>query len=1365
MHLPLPKSIKHPQWRSACFAMACWLLCCHHAIISQNSLAFSRIVEHSYGINDGLHELCVEKVYLDSRGHLFIVSCQASASRSLLVYEYDGRQSYPAAFKLEHKPILIFFEEATVENLIYGSYTYTLKDGSDAYALFQYNTITGRTMCFDMPDKAAVHSVLAAEDALFACVFYPESRQWKILCVRDGGIVAQQSFSMDFFPDARKAKLAITPNDYWVVYSLNIVYRINRADGTLRQYTLPDISSGLRSNIRFFFTHGKDLWLWRTNGIFLWDVSADRFIKNPYWPSDWQGTNSGQSISMAKDLQDNVLIRYVNLEEQQRIILIDAQHEVTEVTSAHWTGPKDVFGIAKDFGENKFGFGHNFRGNDFKQGILFYTPGLQFVQFTANSAIQAMVDDAPYRSMVQLDEQTIMTTPGWKIPYTNGAWIPAPHAKVKKESPDWVTDMKKDSLGNIWRVVDNPENKQRISVLLRLNSTSQTVDSFFTDQYIQRFDFKDDDNIVFASNQNVYLFNISSRRIQLLTRTPFESPINQVLVGSNGIIWIAASMGLFKLDLSTGEEKWISLLSAPTGILRIHENAQGILWLGTPLNGVLRYEPGTGRVKVIDQTKGLSNNTVVNLLEDNDGDIWAGTFMGISLISPEGEVIGKVYKENGLVDNECNRWSQLKLADGRLAFGTNKGLSFIDPTLYKKQIQERAKTQIYLTGLTTQASDQSSLSIDLFQQFKQNESIVLPANSRNLEIRFALSEYSAPESSTFAYRIEGYNNEWNYIGNQRKLNLNALPAGNYNILVKGADRWGQWSENPVVIPVTVQEFFYKRWWFYLLCALPFVVIFFIWQQRQRGERIRLEREVQNRTATIKQQADKLMEADQMKSRLYTNITHEFRTPLTVISGLADMIEKPTNAKDLIKNNSQSLLRLVNQMLDLTKLESGHLKMELMQADVIPYVQYLVEAIHSLAEAKGIGLVFSKETDQVMMDFDEKKLESIVFNLLSNAIKFTPKNGLVTLHVQEAQDNLQITVTDNGIGIAPDKLPHIFDRFYQVDDSATRQGEGTGIGLTLTRELVELMGGSIRVQSPGPQGAGTEFVVSLPITQVASKSLPGITPTGSREEKASVGAPEISAQAQSADLPLLLLIEDNADVVTYIKLCLQDRYTIEWAENGAIGIEKALEIIPDIIISDVMMPEKDGYEVCDTLKNDERTSHIPIILLTAKADIDSRLQGLRTGADDYLTKPFLKEELLIRLEKMVELRRTLQARYARMAGAPMQQPPVEPTLDDTFLQKIADWVEANLSDSEFGGPSLAGKMLLSESQLSRKIKALTGQSTAIHIRSIRLRIAREMLQQTRHTVSEIAYETGFTSPFYFSRAFSQEFGFPPSDLHK
>ncbi len=523
-------------------------------------------------------------------------------------------------------------------------------------------------------------------------------------------------------------------------------------------------------------------------------------------------------------------------------------------------------------------------------------------------------------------------------------------------------------------------------------------------------------------------------------------------------------------------------------------------------------------------------------------------------------------------------------------------------------------------------------------------------------------------------------------------------------------------------------------------------------------------------------AVRLQELDTFKSRLYTNITHEFRTPLTVILGMAQQAsEKPQESLQegmtLITRNGQNLLNLVNQILDLSKLESGNLSLHYQQGDVVNFVEYILESLHSLAQSKGVQMHFLSDMEVLTIDFDQTRLQQVVTNLLSNAIKFTPKGGHIYLSLHTQKEALVLKVKDNGAGIPPDKLPLIFDRFYQVDDTATRHGEGTGIGLTLTKELVELMGGKITVQSPAPDGVGTEFSVSLPIHQNAEMGpaklpAPLMTAPSFSDEMAATQTTE-SPLSPNPDLPLLLLIEDNTDVAMYIKACLEGRYTIEWAANGAIGIERALETIPDIIISDVMMPEKDGYEVCQTLKNDERTSHVPIVLLTAKADVQSKLEGLGVGADAYLSKPFLKEELFIRLEKLVELRRRLQEKYAgkdfvafsREAPAPAMSSP-----DDVFLKRATSFILADLDDAEFGNEELARKMIMSESSLNRKMKALTDKTLSLFIRSVRLQQGKILLQTTDLNISEIAYSVGFTDPAYFSRIFSQEFGAAPSKFN-
>lgn len=521
------------------------------------------------------------------------------------------------------------------------------------------------------------------------------------------------------------------------------------------------------------------------------------------------------------------------------------------------------------------------------------------------------------------------------------------------------------------------------------------------------------------------------------------------------------------------------------------------------------------------------------------------------------------------------------------------------------------------------------------------------------------------------------------------------------------------------------------------------------------------------------EADRLQELNDFKARFYTNITHEFRTPLTVIMGMSENIKDHPQEKKLIQRNSTNLLRLINQLLDLSKLESGSLVLKKVHQDIIVYLQYLTESFYSNATQKNIRLVFYSEEKEVMMDYDEEKILQIIYNLLSNALKFTPQDGKIVFHASKIEEEglpvLKLKIKDNGQGISPADIPHIFDRFYQVNHADFRQAEGTGIGLALTKELVELMNGRIDVESE--LGVGTEFLLYLPIKAqlpatkyTAGKAITGFNnkePEDSTISSLHTDNESSTTEAVDSELPELLIIEDNEDIIIYIKTVLSGQYVFHTAKNGVAGIEKAFEIIPDIIISDVMMPEKNGYEVCETLKQDERTSHIPIVLLTAKSTQEDKILGLKFGADAYLTKPFDKEELVVRLEKLVNIRQQLQMRYAN-AAAPSS---TSPSIDDVFLDKLHEQIQSQLSDTEFGVLQLAEAARLSQMQLYRKLKALTGKTPSQFIRAYRLRQALLLLQKGELTISEIAYEVGFADPSYFSRMFQKEFKKNPSDYFK
>ena len=531
------------------------------------------------------------------------------------------------------------------------------------------------------------------------------------------------------------------------------------------------------------------------------------------------------------------------------------------------------------------------------------------------------------------------------------------------------------------------------------------------------------------------------------------------------------------------------------------------------------------------------------------------------------------------------------------------------------------------------------------------------------------------------------------------------------------------------------------------------------------------------------EADNLRELDKSKNSFFTNITHEFRTPLTIIKGMGNLIKsRPGEWMGIglqkIETNSDILLRLVNQMLTLAKTEAGAISVNLVRRDVNKYLAYLVEQFSSEALRRKIDLRFTSAAEPFEMDFDPEKLMHIITNLVFNALKCTPEGGRVevTSGVIDNGKMFSIRVKDTGIGIEKEHLEHLFDRFYRIEHQLSP--EGTGIGLALTKEMVQLLKGTISVEST--KGEGSEFTVLLPVTRNAPLSgtpeaADLIKATDDKYERdSSYGEPLYQRQfpeellsvvaAGPAKLPLLLIIEDSSDVVLYLQAILKYEYRIEVAGNGSIGLEKALEIVPDIILSDVMMPVMDGIELLEKVKNDIRTSHIPVVMLTAKADIDSRLTGLERGADAYLAKPVDERELHVQLKNLVDLRKKLYERYSSLGKIPETTDKFLKK-EDEFILRIRRILESNLGDDEFGIARLCDEMAVSHAQLYRKFKSLSNTTIGDYFKSLRLHKARELLLSTDLNVSEVTYIVGFKNISHFSREFTHEFGKSPSEFRK
>ncbi|HSO87957.1 MAG TPA: ATP-binding protein [Draconibacterium sp.] len=521
------------------------------------------------------------------------------------------------------------------------------------------------------------------------------------------------------------------------------------------------------------------------------------------------------------------------------------------------------------------------------------------------------------------------------------------------------------------------------------------------------------------------------------------------------------------------------------------------------------------------------------------------------------------------------------------------------------------------------------------------------------------------------------------------------------------------------------------------------------------------------------EANKQKELNEAKTKLFTNITHEFRTPLTIIQGMADLIyKKPdqwlSDGTQKIKNNSGILLRLVNQMLDISKIEAGSMPLHLIQGNLVTFIGYVTGLFRSVAHEKNIKLIYLPEQKQVMMDFDPDKIVHIVSNLLANALKYTPENGSIEVKtgLNENEQIFKIQVIDNGTGIEPHHLPYIFDRFYQVGNNSGSAG-GTGLGLALAKEFTEMLNGKITVQSM--PGSGTTFTVQLPVTrkaipdeQIIPENLSNKITELQHLKRTKPLDGQISLSGNS--LPALLIVEDSADVSQYLAAILQQEYHIELAENGKTGLEKALNLIPDIVLTDVMMPEMDGIEMLEKIKNDFRTSHIPVVMLTAKADIDSRLTGLARGADAYLSKPFNENELHIQLRSLIEMRKKLHERYASLSQLP-ESKDVAIKTEDEFILKVRQILENNLANEDYNINDLCRELAVSHAQLYRKFKSISNQTIADYFKLLRLHKAKELLAKPELNITQIAFTAGFKNLSHFSREFTQQFGKSPKEMRK
>lgn len=804
---------------------------------------------------------------------------------------------------------------------------------------------------------------------------------------------------------------------------------------------------------------------------------------------------------------------------------------------------------------------------------------------------------------------------------------------------------------------------------------------------------------------------------------------------------------------------------------------QGRLWVGTD-SGLNLLDRKTGKFTSYFERDGLANSIVQSILEDEEGNIWVSTQQGISCLSfsKDTMTVKNFDAYDGLQDNFFNDDAAATTAVGHLVFGGVNGLSIFRPEeIHPDTIPPKiAITDFRLFNRPVPIGKLEDGRTILSKSIAETETLQLSYRDQVVSFEFTGLHFGEPQKIRYAYQLEGFDPDWVYTdASQRIAHYTNLPYEDFTFKVKAANGDGLWSE-PVELHLCVSPPFWRTGWAYALYGLFFAFLVYL---ALRVTRLRAE--LRHSLELERVEREKLEEVNQLKLQFFTNISHELRTPLTlIISPLEQLLQDPIDRKmhrlfTRMHFNANRLLTMINQLLDIRKSEAGLLKLHVEEGGLVEFSREIAASFKNLAKQRGIRLAFSAEQEEIPAWFDHDQLEKVLFNLLSNAFKFTNDNGQVAVHVRQIAPELaEITVADTGVGIPAGQMESIFERFYQVEKSKewARKG-GTGIGLSLAKMIVEKHYGRIEVESE--EGKGSVFRIQLPLdkgrfTEEELKPIeevpngkPAFTLQDSPEELPAPSSRNgVKPLNGSADKPLILLVEDNPDIRGYLRENLEAHYRIAEASDGQEGLEKALADPPELIIADIAMPKMDGIEMCGRVKSNIMTSHVPVILLTARTSLVFKVDGLETGADDYVTKPFHMRLLAARIRNLINSRRTLRERFAKNFDLSPSALALN-SLDEKLLSQVKTVVERHIDDSDFSVDQLATALNMSRMQLYRKLKALTGKSPNRIIRTFRLKRAAQLLESGQYNVSDVTYMVGYNDLKSFRDQFKKEFGVCPS----
>ena len=874
-----------------------------------------------------------------------------------------------------------------------------------------------------------------------------------------------------------------------------------------------------------------------------------------------------------------------------------------------------------------------------------------------------------------------------------------------------------------------------------------------------------------------------------------NSDIRKVMADSDDAVWVGSTTGLYKVsttdfvsfDVTSFRDKMSRKLKnhkSTHTINTLYEAKNKEIWIGTDGAGLFSYNKKTDLLQWYINFKGLNEKSISAIVESNDDCIWLSGKKGITKLDFKNKATINYSTYDGLPGNDFHNNSVLKDEKGLLYFGSYEGLNYFDPA---NIIKSKKQLPIYLTDLKLFNKSVGLLekNAPLKKVISQTKKIVLKHDQSVFTIDFIAVNYSFPARNEFAYYLEGFEDSWNYVGSKSSATYTNLAPGQYIFKVKAAEKNGVWSQKPLELKIEILQPWWKTSFAYLFYSLLFIAAIHFANQYYQN-RFKQKQMIQFE----KEKAIQIEKLNNKKLQFFTNISHEFRTPLTLIlNPLRDIIknnsqdvpETVLNKLQTIQKSSDRLSRLINELMDFNQLQFNKMTLKLQLIDVVDFTKEIVSYFNEEALSRGIHLYYESDKTSFKDWMDPKMFEKIIFNIISNAFKVTPDNGTINIKIK-ANDELihfpliisvdknpyfQISVEDTGSGLDKKDIKRIFDRFYQVNNLNKAYYGSTGIGLEVVRGFVELHKGIIEVESE--LGVGTTFKLLFPVGKEFFNENEILLEEFKKDKKISFTPIVEKAEMELKDdekqdrIYTILIVEDNVELRNYLKNELKKEYKVLVAENGQAGLELALHKLPDLIVTDVIMPVMNGLDLCKSIKANLKTSHIPLLMLSAKALVKDRLEGIDSGADMYLSKPFDMDILRASLVQMINSRQIMFNKFYN--GISPKAKEKTTSLDKEFIKTVLDYINKNLSDTELSVEDLAAKVFLSRSQLYRKIKTLTGVSVNEFIRNVRLEKAKELIELGNDNITEISFKTGFSSPSYFTKCYKEKYGHLPTHENK